>query len=197
MVPFNLRGLFDSMGGADTAIKRLDRHFTELNAGPGSEFAFMGNEPELKTPWVYAFAGTPWRAQETVRRILLQLFTNSPGGMPGNDDGGTISSWVVFASIGLYPQIPGVGGFVVGSPLFPRVTMQLANGSEIRISAPQAAADHPYVQNLTLNGADDRSPWIAWNDVENGAELHFTPGDMPNRRWGSSQESPTPSYDAR
>ena len=76
----------------------LDRHFQQLNAGPCSEFAFMGNEVSLKTPWMYAFAGAPWKTQEVVRRILLELYSNSPAGMPGNDDGGVLSSWVVLAS---------------------------------------------------------------------------------------------------
>ena len=196
MVPFNMRGLFDAMGGNAVAIARLDRHFTELNAGPGSEYAFMGNEPELKTPWAYTFAGAPWRTQQVVRRILLDLFRNSPGGMPGNDDGGVLSSWVVFASIGIYPEIPGVGGFVVGSPIFPEVRIHLAGGGIIRITAPVASAGTPFVQGLRVNGVDHNSPWIVWDEVAHGADLEFIVSDSPNQAWGAARDAAAPSYDA-
>ena len=196
MVPFNMRGLFDAMGGNAAAIARLDRHFTELNAGPGSEYAFMGNEPELKTPWAYAFAGAPWRSQQVVRRILLELFRNAPEGMPGNDDGGVLSSWVVFAAIGLYPEIPGVGGFVTGSPLFPEVTVHLAGGGDLRIHAPLAAAGTPFVQGLRVNGTDYNSPWIPWERLAGGAELEFLLADAPAPAWGSSRDAAAPSFDA-
>jgi len=87
MVRFNQRALFNAIGGNSAAVARLDRHFQQLNAGPCSEFAFMVNEPSLKSPWMYAFAGAPWKTQQTVRRILSEPISNSPGGMPGNDDG--------------------------------------------------------------------------------------------------------------
>jgi hypothetical protein len=103
------------MGSRAAALARLDRHFQQLNAVPCSEFAFMGNEVSLKTPWMYAFAGEPWKTQEVVRRVLAELYSNTPGGMPGNDDGGVLSAWYVLSSIGLYPQISGVGGLVVST----------------------------------------------------------------------------------
>src|SRR5262249_33360234 len=154
------------------------------NAGPHSQFAFMGNEPELKTPWVYDFAGAPWRTQDVVRRILLELYSNAPGGMPGNDDGGAMGSYVVFSAIGLVPQIPGVAGFVVGSPFFPSVTVRLANGHRIEIRAPDASDANRYVQALFLNGRDHNSPWVPWDTVANGARLHFRLSDTPNTLWG-------------
>src|SRR5262249_56596735 len=100
-------------GGGHGALAGPDRHLQRLNAGPCSEFAFMGNEVSLKTPWMYTFAGAPWKTQQVVHRILSNLYSNSPGGMPGNDDGGVLSAWFVFASLGMYPQISGVGGFAV------------------------------------------------------------------------------------
>src|SRR5262249_37765092 len=116
MVRFNERALFNAIGGATAAISRLDRHFQQLNAGPCSEFAFMGNEVSLQTAWMYDFAGAPWKAQRVVHRVLTELYSNTPAGLPGNDDGGVLSSWVVFAQLGLYPEISGVGGLAVGSP---------------------------------------------------------------------------------
>ena len=196
MVRFNARGLFSAFGGSAGAIARLDRHFQELNAGPCSEFAFMGNEPSLMTPWMYSFAGAPWKTQQTVRRILLDLYSNSPGGMPGNDDGGVLSSWVVFAAIGLYPEIPGVGGFVVGTPLFPQITMRLRGGRDLRITASQASSTMLYLQRLTLNDGDFSSPWLPWSAISNGGVLEFTLADKPNRDWGSKADAAPPSYDA-
>jgi predicted alpha-1,2-mannosidase len=194
-VRFNALGLFNAIGSGNAAVARLDRHFQQLNAGPCSEFAFMGNEVSLKTPWMYAFAGAPWKTQEVVRRILLQLYSNSLGGMPGNDDGGVLSSWVVLASIGLYPQISAVGGFVVGSPIFPHVTIALPDNGSIEIDAPAASAEKVYVQNLRLNGQDFGSPWIPWNMISSGGTIEFVLGDSPNKAWGTQAAAAPPSYD--
>jgi predicted alpha-1,2-mannosidase len=107
MVPFNMRKLISMMGGNAAAIRRLDEHLAHLNGGPWSQYAFMGNEPSLKTPWAYNFTGAPWKTQETVRRIVNVLFHNTPGGLPCNDDLGTLSAWYVFAATGIYPHVPG------------------------------------------------------------------------------------------
>lgn len=198
MVPFNMRGLFDAMDpidGSAQAVQRLDEHFTELNAGPRSIYAFMGNEPELKTPWVYDFAGAPWRTQDVTRQIVLNLYSNSPGGMPGNDDGGAMGSYVVLSCIGLFPQIPGVAGFAVGSPLFNSTTIHLANGSVLQINAPNASDDNRYVQSLMLNDVDYNSPWIPWNAVSNGANLSFSLSSIPNTDWASNPAVALPSFD--
>jgi len=195
MVPFNYRALFDGMGGNAAAIARLDAHFAQLNAGPGSAYAFMGNEPEEEAPWAYDFAGAPYRTQDVVRRTLLQLYHNTPGGMPGNDDGGAMGSWTVFAAIGLYPDIPGVGGFVLGSPLFNAVTIRLAGGKTLQINAPAAADAHQYVQSLNVNGAPYTSPWIPWGLVADGATLDMALSGTPNTAWGSDPTQAPPSFD--
>jgi predicted alpha-1,2-mannosidase len=195
MLPFNMRGLFDAMGGNQQAIERLDRHFMRINSGPDSEFAFIGNEPGLKAPWSYVFAGAPWRTQQVVRRTLLQYFFNAPGGLPGNDDGGAMSSWVVWASLGLFPHIPGVGGVVAGSPLFPSIAVRLAGGGTLQINAPAAGAAAPYVQGLTLNGAAFHSPWIPWDAIAPGGTIEFSLGEAPNPQWGSDPDEAPPSFD--
>ncbi|HEY1336628.1 MAG TPA: GH92 family glycosyl hydrolase [Bryobacteraceae bacterium] len=195
MVPFNLRGLFELLGGNAAAVRRLDSYFTELNSGTWSEHAFLGNEPSLKAPWAYNFAGAPYRTQDVVRRALVNLFRNSPGGMPGNDDLGTLSAWAVFASIGLYPHTPGVGGVLVGSPLFSSIAITLASGAIVSIDAPSAAADAPYVQSLQVNGNNYNSPWIPWEALANGATLAFTLANSPNVQWGADPAAAPPSFD--
>src|SRR5437763_1124971 len=148
------------MGADAVVVKRLDNFFTRLNDGPSSPYAFMGNEPCLEVPWEYDFADVPSHTQDVVRRIQLELFKNAPGGLSGNDDAGALSSWYVLSAIGLYPEIPGVGGFVMGSPLFTSVTVHLAGGHDLQIHASAASDRHPYVQGLQLNGSITTSLWL-------------------------------------
>ena len=128
MVNFNLRALIDNLGGDQKATERLDRFFTRLNGGLNTEFAYMGNETCEEIPWIYDFVSAPSRAQAVIRRVQQELFSDQPDGLPGNDDAGAMSSWYVFSALGLYPEIPGVAGFVIGSPVFPKATIHLANG---------------------------------------------------------------------
>ena len=194
MVNFNLHELINRMGGDDKAVQRLDYLFTKLNTDPfKGDKAYMGNEPCEETPWVYDFAGAPARTQAVVRRIQTELFTDKPNGFPGNDDAGALSSWYVFSALGLYPEIPGVAGFAVGSPLFPKATIHLENGSTIQIVGDGALPGNPYVQKLKLNGNNYTSSWIPWSALSEGATLSFSLGDKPSD-WGDDQ--PPPSLDA-
>ena len=125
LVNFNVKALIDNIGGNEKAVSRLDHFFDKTNGGLKSEYAYMGNEPCEECPWIYDFAGAPWRTQDVVRRIQTELFTTQPSGLPGNDDAGSLSSWYVFSALGIYPEIPGVGGFTVGSPMFPKTVVHL------------------------------------------------------------------------
>jgi predicted alpha-1,2-mannosidase len=193
MVPYNLRGLFDKMGGNSPVVGRLDAFFTKLNDGPNSPYSFMGNEPVFEVPWEYDFAQAPSHTQDVVRRIETQLFQNSPSGLPGNDDGGAMSSWYVFAAIGLYPEITGIGGFVIGSPLFTSVTLKLSGGHTLQINPLKASDSNPYVQSLQLNGNPTTSLWVPWSTIQNGTTLNFTLGNSASN-WGSSPQDALPSY---
>ncbi|HEY2553970.1 MAG TPA: GH92 family glycosyl hydrolase, partial [Candidatus Cybelea sp.] len=108
MVPQDLRDLAAAMGGVRPATAKLDAFFTELDAGQDKPYAWLGNEPSLGAPWVYLSLGEPWRAQEIVRRALTTLYADTPAGLPGNDDLGTMSAWYLWCAIGLYPQNPAV-----------------------------------------------------------------------------------------
>jgi predicted alpha-1,2-mannosidase len=193
MVTFDLRALFNQMGGNPAVVSRLDAFFSKLNDGPASPYAWMGNEPSVEVPWEYDFAQAPSRTQDVVRLIETQLWADTPGGIPGNDDGGEMSSWYVFAAIGLYPEITAVGGFVIGSPLFTSVTLTLSGGHSLQISAPGASDDQPYVQSLELDGSPTTSLWLPWATVQNGATLAFTLGGSPSS-WGSGQQDAPPSF---
>jgi predicted alpha-1,2-mannosidase len=210
MVPHNLRGLFDQMGGNSAVVNRLDTFLALLNDGTYSSFAYMGNQPSVKVQWEYYFAQAPSRTQEVVRRIQTQLFKNTPEGLPGNDDAGSMSSWYIFSTIGIYPVIPGIGGFVIGSPLFDSVTLNLAGGHQIQINTLQINTTEafdvnpyvqsqptiqspPYIQSLKINDKNTTSLWIPWSIIQKGATLDFTLGSSPSK-WGINPEDAPPSY---
>ena len=185
LVPFDYPGLFQMMGGTKAVVARLDQHFFDargnlmLNEGPHSPFAFIGNEPESEAPYAYTFAGAPEKTQRIVRSIVLNSFKNSPSGMPGNDDGGAMGSWYVWGAIGLRPLIPGVGGFVVSSPLFESVQIRLKNGKTLLVHS-NASDKNMYVRNVTLNGQAFNPSWLDWSSLENGGVLELELSDSPD-----------------
>ncbi|MDE3058227.1 MAG: glycoside hydrolase family 92 protein, partial [Bacteroidota bacterium] len=193
MVPFNLKDLAKLTGGKDAAAKRLDKFFTELNAGAGSKYAYVGNEPCSETPWIYDFLGRPYKTQETVRCAMTELFSNKPEAYPGNDDLGQMSSWYIFAALGMYPELPGSDVLVLGSPLFPRAVIRLQNG-DVVIEGKEAKKDAPYVQSLTVNGTRWNKPWIRFSDISNGGTMIYKLDSTPNTRWGSNPGDAPPSY---
>jgi hypothetical protein len=196
LVPYDVRGLADAIGGDAATAARLDDHFQALNAGPSSANFYMGNEPGEEAPWTYDFIGEPFQTQSVVRQIQTQLFTDTSGGLPGNDDAGSISSWYVFSALGLYPDIPGVGGFVIGSPLFPRAKVTLETGQTLIISAANAADSNPYVQSLSVNGNATTSTWLPLDTILNSprTRLTFTLGPTP-ASWGTGPADAPPSFD--
>lgn len=193
MVPFDLKGLVASIGGNSAAVSRLDYYFKFLDAGTTSPFAFMGNEPCEGDPWVYDYAGAPYKTQEVVRRIQNELFTDSPSGLPGNDDGGALSSWFVFSALGIYPIVPGVGVFVFGSPLFPKAVIHLKNG-RLTIEGHGGFVDAPYIQSLKVDGKIWEKPWVEFSKISHGGTLSFKLGTKPDKEWGGSPKNLPPSY---
>ena len=194
LVNFNVRALIEKLGGNDKTVSRLDAFFAKPNDGLTSECAYMGNEPCEECPWIYDFAGAPWRTQDVVRRIQTELFTTAPSGLPGNDDAGSLSSWYVFSALGIYPEIPGVAGFTIGSPMFPSATVHLENGKTLTINADHAAVNAPYVQSMQVNGQTYDSPWLPWSQISGGGTLLFELGDQPSK-WGSDPAKAPPSFD--
>ena len=181
------------MGGDEVTVARLDALFEQLNAGTSAPNAYMGNEPSFGLPWLYAFVGAPAKTQAVVRRILTELFAPTPSGVPGNEDLGAMSSWTVWAMLGLYPAMPGTGGFVIGSPTFPKMTLSLPKGRTIRITGKGAAPDAPYVSSLAIDGEQTTSTWIAWESIANGATLDFELTREP-LSWGSGAGDRPPRW---
>ena len=131
-VPQNIAGLVTALGGRKTVADRLDRFTTQLNAGPVEPYLWAGNEPGFGVPWLYNYIGQPWKTQELVDRVRSTLFSPTPDGEPGNDDLGAMSSWYVWAALGLYPSIPGTSILTVNTPLFDRVEIALPAGGPQR-----------------------------------------------------------------
>ena len=192
MVPFDLHGLAEAMGGPDAATARLDKFFSRLNDAFESEYAFIGNEPSIGAPWAYDSFGRPWKTQALVRRVVTELFSSSTNAYPGNDDLGTMSAWYIFGALGLYPEQPGADVLVLGSPLFPEATVHLPDG-DLVIRGRGAEKSAPYVQSLTVNGREWNKPWIHFEDVHRGGVLEFRLAATANEKWGSGASDAPPS----
>ena len=149
MVPYDIAGLIEIIGGKAAAEKRLDEFFTRLDAGYNDAWFASGNEPSFHIPWIYNWVGTPYKAQEIINRVLNEQYSSKIDGLPGNDDLGTMGAWYVFACIGLYPEIPGVGGFTVNTPIFSSVKVHLKKGDMV---IKGGSEKNIYIKSMKLNG---------------------------------------------
>ncbi|MEV6051500.1 GH92 family glycosyl hydrolase [Streptomyces sp. NPDC052107] len=199
MVPHDPAGLFAALGGRDKALARLDDFFHDAGGGwaltgHGGTKSELDNEPSINVPYLYDYAGAPYKAQETVRAAMRQLWSTAPGGIPGNDDLGAMSAWYVFSALGMYPQVPSRAELVLASPLFERAEISRPQGNDISIRASGAAPDAPYVQSLKVDGRSSDRPWLPASFVRDGGTLDYTLSGTPNRTWGSDPVSAPPSF---
>lgn len=188
MVPYDLDGLLQIIGGKQEGEKRLDELFRRLDASYGDEWFASGNEPSFQIPWIYNWVGAPYKAQHIIRKVLNEQYNSRLDGLPGNDDLGSMGAWYVFASIGLFPEIPGVGGFSINSPVFPEIVLHLANGDLVIKGGDEKKE---YIQGLKINGKKSDSTWIDWNDIKNGGTLDYSLSTKPDKAWGTSVAPPS------
>ena len=198
MVPFDPAGLFAELGGTKSAVARLDRFFYRPDGSlavtkAGGAHAELDNEPSIASPWLYDFIGQPWKTQELVRAAMKQIWTNAPDGISGNDDLGEMSSWYVWAALGMYPLYPGRAEFVLGSPLFEKAVVERPSG-RVTIEARGAATDAPYVTALTLDGKPRTKPWLPASFAQNGGALSYTLSKAAGSAWGSTPQDAPPSF---
>ncbi|MDE2499170.1 MAG: GH92 family glycosyl hydrolase [Alphaproteobacteria bacterium] len=198
MIPFDPAGLFAELGGTKKAARRLDRFFHKPDGSlavtkAGDAHAELDNEPSIASPWLYDFAGEPWKTQELVRAAMKRIWTNTPDGISGNDDLGEMSSWYVWAALGMYPLYPGRAEFVLGSPLFERVVVDRP-GARVTIDAKGAAIDAPYVTGLSVNGRPSTKPWLPESFARKGGNLSYTMSRTADPSWGIAPQDTPPSF---
>jgi predicted alpha-1,2-mannosidase len=199
MVYSDVTGLARAMGGDDAAVSRLDAFFRtpdgafDFSAKDGTRYD-PTNEPDIHVPYLYDYLGAPYRTQETVRAEMDQLWTAGPGGIPGNDDAGTMSSWYVFSALGMYPVVPGRADMALTAPLFPHAVIHAGNHRTITIDAPAASADNIYIHGLKVDGRPSGKPWVPASFVTRGGTLQYTLGSRPDTSWGSAKADRPPSF---
>ncbi|WP_276483138.1 GH92 family glycosyl hydrolase [Paraflavitalea pollutisoli] len=187
------------MGGRQTFEERLDQLFREGLGRGKHEFwnkfpdatglvgqFSMGNEPSFHIPWLYNYTASPWKTQKAVRFLLDVWFKDNVFGIPGDEDGGGMTAFVVFASMGFYPVTPGQPLYTIGSPLFSKVAIQLQNGKQFRLTANNSSVQNKYIQSAKMNGIALNTPWFTHDQLMNGGHLELEMGPKPNKRWGTA-----------
>jgi predicted alpha-1,2-mannosidase len=192
MIPQNIDGLITALGGKAATVARLDTFFQQLQAGPDLPYEWAGNEPVFGAPWLYDYAGAPAKTQEIVHRLLDTVYSATPGGEPGNDDLGAMSSWYVWSSLGMYPETPGTSVLALGAPIFPRAVIQVPGGRHLTISAPGASTS-AFVRSLTVNGRPSSADWVPADRL---SDLTFGLGATASPTWGTRAADEPPSYPA-
>ncbi len=208
-VQHDIPGLVVLMGGPERFCMELDRMFaTPLGRSKYSFYAklpdhtgnvgqfSMANEPSLHIPYLYNYAGAPWKTQKRVRQMLDTWFRDDLMGVPGDEDGGGMTSFVVFSSLGLYPVTPGEPVYTIGSPVFSDASLKVSSGKVFRIVAKDVSDDNKYIQNATLNGKPLEGPWISHDEIMAGGTLTLVMGPLPNREWGAVSPSDKKEWDA-
>ena len=184
------------MGGKAAASARMDDFFSGLNAGGNAPYDWAGNEIDTAAPWVYDYVGQPWKTQEVTRRVVDQLFTTAPDGLPGNDDNGALSSVYVWAALGMMPATPGTPTLALNSPLFPRAVISLGTGRTLTVNAPRAADDAPYVTGMQLDGRPYGSTALPASSATRGGTLDIGLSTRPDTHWATGDRAAPPSYRA-
>ena len=208
-VQHDIPGLVRLMGGPEKFCSELDRMFaTPLGRSKFSFFAklpdhtgnvgqfSMANEPSLHVPYLYNYAGAPWKTQKRVRQMLDTWFRDDLMGVPGDEDGGGMTSFVVFSSLGLYPVTPGEPVYTIGSPVFTDASIKVSGGKVFRIVAKNASDENKYIQSATLNGKILEGPWISHEDVMAGGKLVLEMGPLPDKEWGAVTPSDLKDWNA-
>jgi predicted alpha-1,2-mannosidase len=199
VVQHDYDGLFELMGGPRAAEARLDNLFRESlgrskfeffakypdSSGMVGQFS-MGNEPSLPIPYIYNHLGAPWKTQKRVRQLLESMFTDELMGIPGDEDGGGMSAFVVFSMMGFYPVVPGIPVYELCSPVFDRVTISLQNGKTLRLVCENNSRENKYIKRIRFNGQEQGQIWFRHADVVRGLAIELDMSDTPNTTLGTA-----------
>jgi len=177
-VPQDVPGLAKLMGGRDKLESALDDLFAK------NEY-WHGNEPGHQIPFMYNFTAQPWKTQKAVRTILYGEYSNGPGGLGGNDDAGQMSAWYMFASMGFYPLNPISGQFLLCSPIFDNVTINLTNGKKLQVVTHKKSKNSMYINVVKWNGQAYSKNYITYANIMKGGTLDIYLQDEPDKNWGA------------
>jgi predicted alpha-1,2-mannosidase len=197
------QGLIDLMGGPKSFVNMLDSVFIipgaegmqsrsmihemrEMQVMDMGQYAH-GNQPIQHMVYLYNYAAEPWKAQYWSREIMDKLYAATPDGYCGDEDNGQTSAWYVFSALGFYPVCPGSNEYIIGSPLFRSVKVQLENGKQIVITADNNSKQNRYVASMTLNGKSYSKNYLAHDNLMNGAKINFKMSATPNKSRGTSK----------
>jgi predicted alpha-1,2-mannosidase len=205
-VHHNIPDLIGLMGGNEPFIRKLDQLFIEglglpkwhyykqfPNATGNIGQYFAGNEPSCHIPYLYNYAGEPWKTQKRIRMIMESWYRNDLMGVPGDEDGGGLTAFYVFSAMGFYPVAAGKPEYSIGSPVFSKITISLENGKIFTVKANNASWNNKYIQSAKLNGQPWNKAWFTHNDITSGGTLELEMGNRPNKQWGNRPEDAPPS----
>jgi predicted alpha-1,2-mannosidase len=193
LVPHDVEGLIKLMGGEQAFLKKLDSLFVvkgDMGEEASNDITGLigqyahGNEPSHHIPYLYAYAGQPWKTAEKVRYILDSLYTVKPDGLCGNEDVGQMSAWYVLSSMGFYPVNPANGRYIFGSPLMDEAVINLPGAKKFTITVKNNSDQNIYIQKITFNGKPYTKTYLQYSDIMNGGDMLIEMGSKPGSQWG-------------
>lgn len=200
-VPQDVETLIELHGGREAFADKLNELFTTSSQTTGRDQADVtgligqyaqGNEPSHHMAYLFNYVGMPWRTQELINKICTEFYLNSSDGLIGNEDCGQMSAWYILSAMGFYPVCPGNGEYVLGTPLFDEVTINLENGKKFVINKRQMSnvksENAFYVTGTKFNGKPSTKTYLLHTDIMKGGLLEFTLSDQPNTSWGTKAE---------
>ncbi len=195
LAPADMAWLIHAVG-REEFNNRLTAFFNYKEPGWYPQYYNPYNETDLEAPFEFNFSGEPWKSQQAVHRVLSEVYTDTPDGIPGNDDCGAMSSWAVLSMMGIYTVDPASTAYELVSPVFPKIVIHLHApyaGKEFTIETSAHPDSTPYIQSVELNGHTHTRNWISFKDMSNGGSMHFTLGAAPKKTWGAAPADAPPS----
>ena len=199
-VPHDVQGYINECG-AKLFEKRLDELFVlDLPDDiPGAHDIqgriggyWHGNEPCHHVAYLYNYLGKPWKCQERIREIAAKFYGNTPGALSGNDDCGQMSAWYMFNCLGFYPVAPSSNQYNIGSPCVKAITITMSNGKKIEVTTENWSEGNVYIKEMYLNGIKYPNSYLNYEDIKDGAKIHYVMSDKPNyKRAISMKERPS------
>lgn len=203
-VQHNVADLVELTGGAERFAAELDRMFAEPlgsskynfyaqlpdHTGNVGQFS-MANEPSLHIPYLYNYAGVPWKTQKRIRSLLRMWFRDDLMGVPGDEDGGGMSAFAVFSMLGFYPVTPGLPMYAIGSPVFERAVLDLGGGKRFEIVCRNYSPRNKYIRSARLDGRPLDRCWFSHEELLHGRRLEFDMGPEPDKTWAAGSVPPS------